>query len=324
MEFGSFCCGPVAVDLAAPSAALYDKVAETLNLYTVVWKSIGRRVKISVVWSDQPAPMLTGNYLTCGRMHVDRSESGLSATCRSGASVVSDAERINWTLSVPQQSHSGETVPEDVEDLVGLVLVAAWRDLNKVALHAGSISRNGTCALLCATSGGGKTTLTASLIRRGWQTLGDDKLLLVIDGQGVSRLSALIHNFNLHPRTETWFPEIGDISRLPRYSAWTEKRKVRIEAIWPGAAAFEGVPTHVLAIERSSAISDIRVAPMPKEEVLPTLLRQTVVPKDRNQAAQILKVLAATASTVKGLKVTVGQEVYRHPDRLEALEEVLH
>jgi len=37
-----------------------------------------------------------------------------------------------------------------------------------------------------------------------------------------------------------------------------------------------------------------------------------------------LKVLAATARTVKGLKVTVGQEVYRHPDRLEALEEVLH
>ncbi|MFZ1416513.1 MAG: hypothetical protein WAS73_18345, partial [Defluviicoccus sp.] len=93
-------------------------------------------------------------------MHVDRVEGRVSASCRSGAFLTSDAERVAWTLSVPQESPSGEAVPEDVEDLVGLVLVTAWRDLNTVALHAGSISRNGTCALLCATSGGGKTTLT--------------------------------------------------------------------------------------------------------------------------------------------------------------------
>jgi hypothetical protein len=319
-----YTCGPVAVDVAAPTAALHDKVAETLHLYTVRWPKVSRRTEICIRRTPEPAVMRAGTFLTCGRMHVDLSGTKVKATCRSGAFAVSSECRGQWTIGVPRHTHTGEEIPEDIEDLVGLVLTTGWRDLNMVPVHAGSVVRNGTCALLCATSGGGKTTLTAAMIRRGWRTLGDDKLLLTVDGEGHPHLASLIHNFNLHPNTRTWFPEVGDLTRLPRYSAWTEKRKVRIEDIWPAATMEHGCPTHLLELKRTPEMTGIELVPMPQGAILPTLLRQTVIPRDKVLAGRILAMLAATARHLTGFQAMLGNDLYTDPSLLDVVEETLH
>ena len=91
--------------------------------------------------------------------------------------------------------------------------------------------------------------MTAAFVRRGWRTLGDDKLLARLDADGSVRVAALLHTFNLHPSTRTWFPEVGDLERLPTYSAWTEKRKVAVSSIWDAATADVGVPNRVVALD---------------------------------------------------------------------------
>ena len=82
-------------------------------------------------------------------------------------------------MLVPRSS-SDPWVLTDIESLLSLVLTEGWRAEGWIPLHAAAVVRFDTCALICAESGGGKTSLTAALVREGWQTLGDDKLLLRI------------------------------------------------------------------------------------------------------------------------------------------------
>lgn len=316
-------CGPLSVSLAAPTAALHDKVVETLNLYTAPWPKGGKSIAIRVRTCGAPTAMRQGSFLTCGRMRVDAAGLRMTATCASGSFVVCSKSRDRWSIGVPRQARNGEAVPEDIEDLVGLVLTTGWRDLGKVPIHAGSVLRDGCCAILCATSGGGKTTLTAAMIRRGWKTLGDDKLLLSIDGDGRPRLAALIHTFNLHPDCRSWFPEVGDLTRLPRYSAWTDKRKVRIQDVWPSATLDRGEPTHLIELDRSAEFEGIRIEPLPRAEILPRLMRQTVIPRDRGLARRLMATIATAAPRLRGLRVVVGNGAHADPAGLDALDEAL-
>ena len=191
-------------------------------------------------------------YLSCARMVVGApAENELRATTLIGAAASGclGADGDDWTVTAPDEAIAEGTL-EDVEDLVGLALTTGWRRAGWVPLHAaGIVDDRGNCALVCAPSGGGKSTMTAAFVRRGWRALGDDKLLARVDDDGTVRVAALLHTFNLHPATRAWFPEVGDLEQLPTYSAWTDKRKVSASAIWSGATADIGAPTRVVAAE---------------------------------------------------------------------------
>ncbi|MDQ6824961.1 MAG: hypothetical protein M3007_05795, partial [Candidatus Eremiobacteraeota bacterium] len=180
----------------------------------------------------------------------------------------------------------------------------------------------GTCALLCAASGGGKSTLTAAMMRQGWNSLGDDKLLLRIN-DGKSEVAALLHTFNLHPKTSQWFPEVGELERLPTYSIWTEKRKVRMSDIWPGRIATQGSPTHLVLLDRKVEFTGIEVDPLPPAEIFSTLLRQVVIPKDRVSAGAIVSAILTTAKTLRGVRVRIGKDAYHDAKCIRTLEAAL-
>jgi hypothetical protein len=317
----TFFCGPLEVIVAGFPSALRAKVADSLTLNNVSWEAPHLRVDLTLAAAHPPAAMVAGTLLVCGRMHVDSSERGLYATSRSGSSCWFDASNHRWTIAVPPTANGA--VPYDVEDLVGLVLTTSWRQLGWAPMHAGAVVRDGRCALLCAPSGGGKTTLTAALIRSGWRALGDDKLLLRLTSAGLPHAAALVHTLNLHPHARRWFPEVGDLSTVPRYSAETEKRKVRIETIWPKGTVRSGQPTHFVQIVRDPARRGSRVLPLSAHEVLDGLLRQTVIPSDRRIAAQILDIVVPTARRLRGVRFELGEDVYHEPAALSALAAAL-
>jgi len=317
-----FRCGPLEVTVGAQTPRLHGKIAEILTLYTAGWTPPFVPVHIRISESDAPAAMIDGSYLICARMRVDATADGLHATGESGAACRFVSQTRQWSITVPRGAVQ-ERVPEDVEDLVGLVLATAWREAGWVPLHAGAVGTDGCCALLTAPSGGGKTTLTAALIRRGWLTLGDDKLLLRTDPTGRPQLRALLHNFNLHPDTRRWFPEVGDLRALPRYSEWTEKRRVRIGDIWPNRILNSQEPTHLVQIERRADGDGVTVSALDHGAILSTLLRQTVVPREPAMARHILATVAATAKRLVGWRVDIGGNAYHDPECLAALEAVL-
>ena len=160
--------------------------------------------------------------------------------------------------------------------------------------------------------------MTAALVSRGWRALGDDKVLLRAGPCDPPEVAALLHTFNLDPSTREWLPAVGDLTRLDRYSNWTEKRRVALASIWPDGGEIRGNPTHLVEIERADQ-SGVTVTPMPSDDLFGALLRQTVVPSASDAARQILGAVAATAPHLHGLRVRVGDDAYRDPGALDDL-----
>lgn len=312
----------MSVVLQAETAQLLERASAPLSMYNVTWPEPLHTVDISITVRDGEQPPAKGRFMTCARMMVDNTESGLYASSQSGSTCLSRNTGRNWSIAIPH-THSDTQIREDMVDFLNLALTESWRGIGWIPLHAASITSDKSCALLCATAGGGKSTLTASMIRRGWKTLGDDKLLLRKDEDGTVEVAALLHNFNLHPRTRDWFPEVGDLTGLPPYSPWTEKRRVRIESIWPGTTSTGSRPTHLIEVARQADVHGIRLTPLPHAKVLPQLMRQTVIPGHPAWASQILATLAAAAARIQGWRIDVGDDAYESGEHLAGLEELL-
>jgi hypothetical protein len=321
---GTYFCGPLRVNVAAQSTLLYDKVVETLRLYDRRWPAHDRTVDINI--SQTPALVMKpagGTFLRCARINVDIAGAGLHATTLCGARSHSQHTGLTerWEMNVPVELVEATNL-EDVEELVILALTAGWRNAGWVPVHAAAVTNGERCAVICAPSGGGKSTLTAAFVRRGWRAVGDDKLLLrMVDGR--PHLAALQRTFNLHPRTSAWFPEVGDLEALPLYSTWTQKRKVKIASIWPEPTADDAHPTHLLRVSRSPNAGGIAYAPLDARETLTTLLRQVAIPTDRSTAHRILSAVAPTAERMRGFEVIVGDNAYGQSDALDSLEAAL-
>ena len=315
-----FFCGPLDVTVSTRNLILREKAAEVLGLYNVEWDGPHLEVAVDLQRAASPGRMLAGTYLTCRLMNVDLKETGLQASCQSGAWGLYDRETESWGFNVPSPEGRGLV---DVENLLGLVLTTGWRRLGWVPLHAAAVVRDNCCAILSAQSGGGKSTLTAALLHRGWHAMGDDKLLLRVGRGGQAEVVALLHNMNLHPETRHWFPEVEQIERLPTYSAWTPKRRVSATEYWPDQTTFDAWPTHLVQIERRPTPSGFAVAPLGRDALLSILLRQTVVPRDRDVARQILTTVATVARQLRGLHLEIGEDAYSQPAGLAVLEAAL-
>lgn len=318
----AYFAGPLRVCIEAPEPSVHEKLAETLGLYDRPWDGPFLDVLLSARSVSEAAPMLDGAYLRCARMTVDAAGGEYDATTRCGARARSSGTMAPaWSIDVPQAAVAARHL-EELEDLVGLALTAGWRTAGWIPVHAAAVVRDGVCPILCAGSGGGKSTLTAALVRLGWRALGDDKLLLRHDGT-TSELRALLHTFNLHPRTSEWFPEVGDLTLLPPYSSWTEKRKFRSAGTWPEASAQRAHPTHVVLVRRDPGAQGVVVRELARAEIFPTLLKQIVIPSDRAVAGDILATVAKTVADIRGIELTIGEEAYRDPACLASFEREL-
>ncbi|MFN2460770.1 MAG: hypothetical protein ABR591_08810 [Candidatus Velthaea sp.] len=317
---GVFSCGPLEVHLHA-IAGLREKIAETLHLYDLRWPGPFTPVEIVAERSNAPVVPAQASFLLCARMAVDAVPGGLYATTASRAAARYRAAQNSWHVTVPDVLLDTGKL-EEIEDILSLVLTTGWRKLGFTPVHGAAVVKNDRCAILCAATGGGKSTLTAALVRRGWRTLGDDKLLLRVNG-GVPEVNALLHTFNLHPRTRTWFPEVGNLERLPRYSVWTEKRKVKAADIWPSIGALCARPTALVLLNRVAGAHGISASPLDRATLLDTLLRQTVIPNEPAVARTIVGTITRTALQLRGIKLDIGDDAYGDPACVDGVEDVL-
>jgi hypothetical protein len=323
-------CGPVALSVIAETPALRSRVLAELEQFNARWDDPCALIRVRVHVANEPRALGDGRLLHCSGIRVDTARPGLVATCASGASGIYDSARRQWDLYIVSGSTTGaacdlpaEDCEDNVEDLLELILTTAWREAGWIPLHTGTATRNGCCALLMAPARGGKSTLTAALLHRGWRTLGDDKLLMTLRPDGQAEVRGLTAQFNLDPQAGAWFPELGDLESKPRLSSWTAKRRVSIGAVWGDCFAASAVPTHVVLLRRLAERVPPRIESLGAREVLSALLRQTVIPADPTAARQILTVVAGAARSMQGVRLEIGDDAYRDPSALRALEEVL-
>jgi len=333
-------CGPVTLAVSAATAALRQRTQAVLETFGARWNAPGPFIHVRLHGTTDAAVLGEGRYLRCANTMVDKTASGLIATCRSGAFAVYDAAHRAWDLHIRTLSSAASPgrldtpaaaarpqppvwTGDSVEDLLELVLTTGWREAGWIPLHAGAVLTARRCALLTAPAKGGKTTLTVALLHRGWRTLGDDKALITLRADGSPEVRGLTSRFNIAPRTGTWFPELGDLASRPPISPWSDKRRVCITDVWQNCFADTATPTHIVLIQRSEERRATRIEGLKTTDVLSALLRQTVIPADAIAARTILDVLARTARSLRGVRFEIGDDAYSHPEALDALDERL-
>jgi len=294
-----------------------------LDLFGPRWSGPYRSIDVQLTRARLSA-LAGATYLSCGRMRVDRRGSHYLAATRCGfiaLGACNDGRGDRWIIAVPPQTGFGEPEIGEIEDLFSLICTLGWRAQGWIAVHAGAVAKGDRCVLLCAASGGGKSTLTAALVQNGWKTLGDDKLLLRA-GDRAAVLASMLQTFNLDPATRRWL-NVGDIDALPRYSAWTQKRRIHVNMLAENQALERAAPTHLAVLRRCSEVDGIRATRMETREVLPSLLRQIVIPSDREAAATILETAISCARGLHGVYVDIGDDAYAKPGWLASLESAL-
>jgi hypothetical protein len=298
-------CGPLDVQVRSDDAGLVERSVAMLSLFDARWEPPRRNVRVEIRCKREAPPAVAGAFLTGGRIRIDARGRDVRASTTGGLFVRGVAVRAHdvWCLDVP----GGEFAlaqEVDFEHLLELALATGWQRAGWVAVHAGALERDGRCIVLCARSNGGKSTLSAALVRDGWNTLGDDKVLLRVRA-GRPELAALAHTFNLDPAARQWLTGIDGVDRWSQYSAGTVKRRVPVSALG-GAGIGRACPTHVLQIVLTRKPGGLRAIALERGQAAALLLRQIVIPRDRTAAGSILRTAALAGSQVRALRVEIG------------------
>lgn len=316
-------CGPLEVEIRTDDPVLRAISLERLNLFDARWEGPFRRVRITLERGRTTAAV-AGTFLLSGRMKVDASEHEVVAVTAGGVLVRATLHphSEDWEIAVPAEDITVMPLALDLEHALELALTTGWRRAGWIAVHAGAVEKEGRCLLLCAPSGGGKSTFAAVLLREGWRTLGDDKLLLRLRN-GLPELAALIHTLNLDPAKRYRGVTQLALDALPTYSVASGKRRVPVDLIAPGATTLSNArPTHIVQLARKAECG-FAATPLPDRDAATTLLRQIVIPSDRIVAGSILQTVMQAASGLKPLRVTVGNDAYRSDAWARSFEDLL-
>lgn len=315
-------CGPLAVTVHAADDALAGVIESYFALFSTPWERITRVVDVHVV-REEARGRARGTFIAAAHMSVDLQPGGYFADTQYGftATGTCGPHTDEWIVTVPQGTVFGEPQVGDMEDIFSLICTAGWREEGFVPIHGGAIVKDGVCALLCASSGGGKSTLTTAMVLSGWSTLGDDKILLRHE-PSAPMVYSLLQTFNLDPATRRWF-DLGEIEALPRYSAWTNKRRVPLNALRSGAAAALAQPTHIVSVGRDRTATGIRAHELDRTQTAAALLRQIVLPADPDASRAILRDVMKLVASVRGVQLIIGQDAYLTQGWLDTVERAL-
>jgi hypothetical protein len=316
-------CGPVLLKISFADPALGEALHGLLSQYDAPWPAPKLFIQVTVGRSDVPSNVneSSGAYFRSYLLRVERRGDRLVSLSQNGTRMRFNFLTGEADISVPFHFDWPAIVEETEQQLVFL-LARTWAQAGWTPLHAGSLLPPGEnrCVLLCAPSGVGKTTLIAALLRRGWRTLGDDKTLLQVEGNGVVA-RALARRFHLHPASARWFPELGDFDDCPHYSRWTDKRVVRIEQAWPGRLIDSARPAAVVQLERIT--NGLEIEALDRMKTLYTLLRQVAIPSDPEHARPLVDCIGRLAVSVNSALVKIGDGIYDDPAAISRLENLL-
>jgi hypothetical protein len=319
----AYSCGPVQLVIEFDDVSLRDALHGLLSQYDAPWETQACTIRVSIEreksFAKNSEP--SGTYLRSYRLRVDRDGSRLFSLSEVGVWMEFEMNSGHAHIVLPDHP-DWPTVVEEVEQQFVLLLARAWAQTGWTPLHAGTlISPDGhRCALLCAPSGTGKSTLTAAMLGRGWRTLGDDKTLLRQENRQVTA-SALAWRFHLHPASSRWLSEAGDIRKWPTYSRWTEKRVVRASEIWPEQLIGSAIPAAIVRLERTE--SGLTIEPLDRVNAMKVLVNQVAIPSDAEHARPLVSCIASVATNAKAALIKIGNDAFSDPTIVARLENSL-
>ena len=168
-----------------------------------------------------------------------------------------------------------EVVASSADSLVGQLVLTlnrcaldAW---SGVVCHAGGVSAGGRGIVLPADSESGKTTLTAGLVRRGFDYLSDEGVAF---HPGENLIEPYPKPLSLDEGSWFLFPELEPGASLAGASSTEHQWQVAPDAIRPNAVG-SPCPARLIVFPKYEADGATELVPLPRAEALVELAKNT-------------------------------------------------
>ncbi|MGZ9212953.1 MAG: hypothetical protein ACXW6K_14645 [Candidatus Binatia bacterium] len=190
-------------------------------------------------------------------------------------------------------------------------LLKLLRNRSIFSLHAAAVTRNGLGVLIVGPPGSGKSTLAIGLIRRGWNYLSDDAVLLRENANGIEAL-ACRKNFYVNADVAANYAELPLADEVPDSYGGT-KRRLKIEEAYPAQFLEKCHPT-VLLFPRIVAVRQSVLLPCDRITALRNLLAQSGSQLfDQNSMGKQLDLLARLLRQTTCYELKAGLDLYHDP-----------
>lgn len=222
--------------------------------------------------------------------------------------------------ALPEALLSGPPWP--LRDLFNAAFTSFLRARGRYALHGAALARPEGGLLIVGSAMAGKTTLSLNLVRRGWQWIADDKIVLRDAEPGAPRAAGLLAQANVDPELARWFPELAGLSRRPPVFPHTTKRAVRLAELadeGAGTAAPRATTPRWLLFPRVEDLGGSRVTPMTQEEAFLELVRQSPLVNDRAAGRAQLDLLGRLTRHARAWRLVAARDLLAEPECLAAL-----
>lgn len=231
---------------------------------------------------------------------------------RRGSLICLDPAALKANVFFREEAHHD---PTDVFPLLGASLVEILRYSGYFFLHAAAIKVDNVSYLICGDGGTGKTTATLSLVREGFQYVGDDSLFLR-DDNGIITISPLYTHVHVDGNLANRFPEItkGKNPKIPN----GRKVPVNISAHYPDAF-LPSLNPNVIVFPAITSDRMSKIIPITQTDIFKRLLKQTALPVEKHIAREQLKILQTLVSQTKGFALHSGRDVYDDSSLLVSL-----
>ncbi len=183
------------------------------------------------------------------------------------------------------------------------------------SLHAAGVSMNGVGLLIPGTSGAGKTTLSLTLLRAGWDILSDDMLFLA-DVPGGVEVLAFPDVIDVTDNTMRFFPELANRVQPPKGLGWV-KHQLRFESVYRSCIDWSCAPA-VLVFPTVAQAATSRLISMEKDDAL-LELAPNVLLTEAASSQQHLDRLATLVKTCSCYRLAVGRDFDEIPQLLRRL-----
>lgn len=200
-------------------------------------------------------------------------------------------------------------------DLLFISLLALLRRGGLYEVHSAGLARDGLGLLLVAGPGCGKSTVTVSLIRKGWHYLSDDLLWLKSSPQGVLAI-ALRKALYVDPVVAHKYPELGSClvsnPAIPGGKCW-----LNIQSAYPGQQTDTCHP-QVLLFPSIVPAATTRLVPVGRAKALAQLIShsRSIVIDNQAAARRRLETLKCLAQQAEAYELAMGLDLYHCPDRV--------
>lgn len=197
-------------------------------------------------------------------------------------------------------------------DLFMAPLMEMLKQRGFYGLHAAALTKEGMCYMFPGDSGSGKTTIALGLVKKGFQYIADDKVLLKREDNGITAL-AFTRRFNIDPNISRYYPELGfleDLKPLPG----TTKRAFDISKVYPGTFLSRCRPKFLIHLHRTSELRSRRTRLSPNESFV-RLANKTIPSLRKEITEKQLQLFADLARHTESYVLHIGEDLNGEPDR---------